>query len=109
MVTSISLLDPLLAPVVSGLVCTCVVFIVRCKTDTCIQIAHLVAHYTPPTSIPAFLSILFVVPIALTGTLASGSRVLFFTRTLVLYLLSLSTSAVAYRLSPLHPLAKWDS
>jgi hypothetical protein len=106
MITSISLIDSLVAPVVSGLVCARVVFIVRCKTDMCMQIVHLVAHYALPTSIPAFLSILFVVPIALTGTLASGSRVLFFIRTLILYLLSLSTSVVAYRLSPLHPLAK---
>jgi hypothetical protein len=106
MVTSISLLDPLVAPVVSGLVCAHVVSILRCKTDMCIQMVHLVAYYAPPASFSAFLSILFVVPIALTGTLASGSRVLFFTRTLVLYLLSLSTSVVAYRLSPLHPLAK---
>jgi hypothetical protein len=70
------------------------------------QVTHLVVHRTPPPSIPAFLLTIFLAPIALTVALANDSHVFFFVRTLAIYLVALSASIVAYRLSPLHPLAK---
>jgi hypothetical protein len=70
------------------------------------QVTHLVVHRAPPASILTFALTIFLAPVALTVALANDSHVLFFVRTLAIYLISLSASIVAYRLSPLHPLAK---
>jgi hypothetical protein len=95
----------ILAPIACGLVCDGKSAWSQLIVAT--QLAHVVSHRFPPTSLPAFAAVVTIFPVLLTVISPGNLWAWSFLSNLAIYLISLGLSITAYRLSPLHPLAKY--
>jgi hypothetical protein len=103
------LAHPLVAPALAGVV-SAFYPISDLTWSHCPKLAHAVTNRRPPTSLAGFFLVLLLLPTLLTAFFASPSAlsiIVTFFRTLAIYWAALATSVTAYRLSPLHPLARY--